>query len=206
MAVKLRLMRMGKKKHPTYRVVAADSRSPRDGRFIELIGRYDPHPHPSVVEIKNDRAVHWLEVGAQPTAAVKKLLEISGAWGQFRVKRGDVHIVGEVAPPEERERKSKKAKAREAEEAEVATEEPVAEEPAADEPAAEEPVADEPAAEEPVADEPVAEEPASEAVAEEPAEEVVEEAPAAAAPSAEATAEPGAAVEVETEPEEEEAT
>jgi len=196
MAVKLRLMRMGKKKHPTYRVVAADSRSPRDGRFIELIGRYDPHPHPSVVEIKNDRAVHWLEVGAQPTAAVKKLLEISGAWGQFRVKRGDVHIVGEVAPPEERERKSKKAKAREAEEAEVATEEPVAEEPAADEPAADEPVADEP----------VAEEPASEAVAEEPAEEVVEEAPAVAALSAEATAEPGAAVEVETEPEEEEAT
>ena len=100
MAVKLRLMRMGKKKHPTYRVVAADSRSPRDGRFIELIGRYDPHPHPSVVEIDNERALHWLEVGAQPTDAVRKLLEISGAWGQFRVKRGDVHVVGDVAPPE----------------------------------------------------------------------------------------------------------
>jgi len=120
MAVKLRLMRMGKKKHPTYRVVAADSRSPRDGRFIELIGRYDPHPHPSVVEIDNDRALHWLEVGAQPTSAVKKLLEISGAWGQFRVKRGDVHVVGEHAPPEERERKSKKARARAAEEADAA--------------------------------------------------------------------------------------
>ena len=152
MAVKLRLMRMGKKKHPTYRVVAADSRSPRDGRFIELIGRYDPHPHPSVVEIDNDRALHWLEVGAQPTDAVRKLLEISGAWGQFRVKRGDVHVVGEVAPPEERERKSKKARAKAAEEAEesaVAVEEaaevvadPVAEvvEEAAE--AAEEPVAE----------------------------------------------------------------
>ena len=113
-------MRMGKKKHPTYRVVAADSRSPRDGRFIELIGRYDPHPHPSVVEIDNDRALHWLEVGAQPTSAVKKLLEISGAWGQFRVKRGDVHVVGEVALPEDRDRKSKKARAKAAEEAEEA--------------------------------------------------------------------------------------
>ncbi|MEE9473758.1 MAG: 30S ribosomal protein S16 [Acidimicrobiia bacterium] len=99
MAVRLRLMRMGKKKHPTYRVVATDARSPRDGRFIELIGRYDPHPHPSVVEIDNERAVHWLTVGAQPSAAVRKLLEISGAWGQFRVQRGDVHVVGEPVIP-----------------------------------------------------------------------------------------------------------
>ena len=144
MAVKLRLMRMGKKKHPTYRVVAADSRSPRDGRFIELIGRYDPHPHPSVVEIDNERALHWLEVGAQPTDAVRKLLEISGAWGQFRVKRGDVHVVGEVAPPEEKERKSKKARAREAEEAAAAAEvaEAAAEEPVEAEVAAVEEVAE----------------------------------------------------------------
>ena len=127
MAVKLRLMRMGKKKHPTYRVVAADSRSPRDGRFIELIGRYDPHPHPSVVEIDNDRALHWLEVGAQPTAAVQKLLEISGAWGQFRVRRGDVHVVGAVAPPQAQERQSKKARAKAAEEAQAVAEAPAAE-------------------------------------------------------------------------------
>jgi len=176
MAVKLRLMRMGKKKHPTYRVVAADSRSPRDGRFIELIGRYDPHPHPSVVEIDNDRALHWLEVGAQPTSAVKKLLEISGAWGQFRVKRGDVHVVGEVAVPEDRDRKSKKARARAAEEAEEAATAVVEEPPAAVE----------------VVEEAVAE---AEAVVEEAAEEVVAEVAEEAAPEPEVVEEASAAVE-----------
>ena len=99
MAVKLRLMRMGKKKQPTYRVVAADSRAPRDGRFIELIGRYDPRHEPSVVEIKNDRALHWLQVGAQPTPQVRKLLEISGAWAEFRVIKGEIRSVGEAPPP-----------------------------------------------------------------------------------------------------------
>ena len=201
MAVKLRLMRMGKKKHPTYRVVAADSRSPRDGRFIELIGRYDPHPHPSVVEIDNERALHWLEVGAQPTDAVRKLLEISGAWGQFRVKRGDVHVVGEVAPPEDRERKSKKARAREAEEAAAAAE-------AAEQAPAPEPIAE--VAEEAPASEPVAEV-AEEAPASEPVAEVAEEAPAAE-PVVEASAEPAAEAApeepeaAETTEEEEEAT
>nr|NIS40338.1 30S ribosomal protein S16 [Desulfuromonadales bacterium] len=167
MAVKLRLMRMGKKKQPTYRVVAADARSPRDGRFIELIGRYDPHPHPSVVEIDNERAVHWLNVGAQPSAAVKKLLEISGAWGQFRVLRGDTHVIAEPAVPETKQRKSKKVRQREAEAAAAAAEpvEAVAEEAAAEEGAS----AEEPAAEE------VAAEPAAEDVAEEPAGEVVDE-------------------------------
>ena len=80
MAVKLRLMRMGKKKQPTYRVVAADSRSPRNGRFIEIIGTYEPRQDPSVVKIDNDRALHWLRHGAQPTDRVEKLLKISGAW------------------------------------------------------------------------------------------------------------------------------
>ena len=80
MAVKLRLMRMGKKKQPTYRVVAADSRSPRNGRFIEIIGTYEPRQDPSVVKIDNERAVHWLQHGAQPTERVEKLLKISGAW------------------------------------------------------------------------------------------------------------------------------
>ena len=84
MAVKLRLMRMGKKKQPTYRVVAADSRSPRDGRFIEIVGVYDPRPDPSSIRIDNDKAVDWLRKGAQPTESVRKLLEISGAWGTFR--------------------------------------------------------------------------------------------------------------------------
>ena len=80
MAVKLRLMRMGKKKQPTYRVVAADSRSPRNGRFIEIIGIYEPRQDPSVIKIDNDRALHWLRHGAQPTDRVEKLLKISGAW------------------------------------------------------------------------------------------------------------------------------
>jgi small subunit ribosomal protein S16 len=75
---------MGKKKQPTYRVVAADSRSPRDGRFIEILGTYQPRLEPSGVQIDNDRAVHWLSVGAQPSEAVQKLLTISGAIAQFK--------------------------------------------------------------------------------------------------------------------------
>jgi small subunit ribosomal protein S16 len=84
MAVKLRLMRMGKKKQPTYRLVAADGRSPRDGRFIEMVGIYDPRAEPSVVRIDNDKAVAWLQKGAQPTDRVQQLLKISGAWEQFK--------------------------------------------------------------------------------------------------------------------------
>jgi len=83
-AVKLRLMRMGKKKQPTYRIVAADSRSPRDGRFIEIVGTYEPRSEPSVVKVDNDKAVRWLSDGAQPTETVQKLLQISGAWEQFK--------------------------------------------------------------------------------------------------------------------------
>jgi small subunit ribosomal protein S16 len=83
-AVKLRLMRMGKTKQPTYRVVAADSRSPRDGRFIEIVGTYEPRAEPSVVKIDNDKALSWLAKGAQPTETVQKLLEISGAWATFK--------------------------------------------------------------------------------------------------------------------------
>ena len=84
MAVKLRLKRMGKKKQPTYRVVAADARSPRDGRFIESIGFYAPRAEPSEVKIDNDKAVEWLRKGAQPSETVQKLLKISGAWDQFQ--------------------------------------------------------------------------------------------------------------------------
>ena len=79
MAVKLRLVRMGKKKQPTYRVVAADSRSPRDGRFIEIVGTYAPRAEPSVINIDNDKAAKWLAQGATPTETVRKLLKISGA-------------------------------------------------------------------------------------------------------------------------------
>ncbi len=84
MAVRLRLVRMGKKKQPTYRVVAADARSPRDGRFIEIIGFYEPRRDPSVVRIDNERALHWLRHGAQPSDRVEKLLRISGAWDAFK--------------------------------------------------------------------------------------------------------------------------
>jgi small subunit ribosomal protein S16 len=79
-AVKLRLMRMGKKKQPTYRVVAADSRSPRDGRFIESFGTYAPREDPPAVKIDNTKAVDWLRKGAQPTDTVVRLLKQSGAW------------------------------------------------------------------------------------------------------------------------------
>ncbi|MBO4411277.1 MAG: 30S ribosomal protein S16 [Lachnospiraceae bacterium] len=78
MAVKMRLKRMGKKKAPYYRVVVADARSPRDGRFIEEIGIYDPNENPSVVKIDADAAKKWLENGAQPTETVAKLLKEAG--------------------------------------------------------------------------------------------------------------------------------
>jgi len=86
-AVKLRLMRMGKKKQPTYRVVVADTTSPRDGRFIEVLGTYEPRAEPSVVKIDNDRAVDWLARGARPTERVQKLLQISGAWEAYTASR-----------------------------------------------------------------------------------------------------------------------
>lgn len=98
MAVKIRLTRLGKKKQPTYRVVVMDSRKPRDGEYIEQLGIYDPRQEPSLVSIDNERALHWLATGAQPTERARKLLEISGAWTQFRVARGDIHTVGGDAP------------------------------------------------------------------------------------------------------------
>ena len=82
-------MRMGKKKQPTYRVVAADSRKARNGRFIEIVGTYNPRQEPSLIEIDNERALHWLRHGAQPSERVQKLLVISGAWEEF---------TGEAAP------------------------------------------------------------------------------------------------------------
>jgi small subunit ribosomal protein S16 len=96
MSVKIRLTRMGKKKQPTYRVVVMDSRKPRDGAYLEQIGRYDPRQDPSIVEIDNDRALDWLQKGAQPTERARKLLEISGAWMRFRVSKGDIYTVGET--------------------------------------------------------------------------------------------------------------
>ena len=75
MAVKIRLKRMGMKKHPFYRVVVADVKSPRDGRFIEEIGYYDPTKEPSVINIDGEKAQKWIELGAQPTDTVRVLLK-----------------------------------------------------------------------------------------------------------------------------------
>ena len=102
--VKIRLMRVGKTKQPSYRVVVADSRSPRDGRIIEAIGHYHPRQEPSEIVIKSERAVYWLSKGAQPSNTVKNLLRISGAWAEF---------TGEAppAPPPTQEEARKKATA-----------------------------------------------------------------------------------------------
>lgn len=94
MAVRLRLMRMGKTKQPVYRVVVMDQRAPRDGRYIEQIGRYDARQEPSLVEIDNDKAADWLAKGAQPSETVEKLLNISGAMNTMKIKSGGIHVVG----------------------------------------------------------------------------------------------------------------
>ena len=87
--VKIRLKRIGTTKRPFYRVVVADSRSPRDGRFIENIGKYHPLEDPSRIEIDEDRALYWLSHGAQPTEQVRNLLTIEGIWDRFRSSRGE---------------------------------------------------------------------------------------------------------------------
>jgi small subunit ribosomal protein S16 len=128
MAVKLRLRREGAKKAPHYRIVAADSRAPRDGRFIEILGEYHPMDQPSTIKVDGERALYWLRNGAQPTDQVKKLLRIEGVWEEF--KPGDAPKRDRAAEPE-KQRLSKKARAKAAEAAEAAaSSEP---EPAADE-------------------------------------------------------------------------
>ncbi len=99
MAVKIRLQRFGKKKQPVYRLVVMDGRKPRDGRYIEAIGRYEPREEPSVIEIDNDRALDWLMKGAQPTETAQKLLVISGAWARFKVAKGEIYTVANQAAP-----------------------------------------------------------------------------------------------------------
>ena len=78
MAVKIRLARIGSKKNPVYRVVVADARSPRDGRFLEIIGQYNPRTNPSTIVIDADKARDWISKGAQPTEPVKRLLKATG--------------------------------------------------------------------------------------------------------------------------------
>ena len=188
MAVKIRLQRIGKKRTPHYRIVVADSRTHRNGRVIEEIGRYVPTNDPSIIEISSERAQYWLSVGAQPTEQAKVLLTLSG---DIANEKGEK--VNTIKPQPEKvpftpdsKKKSvllpkveKKAPAEEAPAAEKAA--PAAEA-AVEAPAAEEtPAVEAPAAEEAPAADAVAEEaPAAEAVAEEaPAEEAAAEEPKA---------------------------
>jgi small subunit ribosomal protein S16 len=181
-AVKIRLMRVGKKKQPTYRVVVADARSPRDGRFIDIIGQYAPRQEPSAVEIDAESALAWLRKGAQPTEQVQKLLAVTGVWAQYEAERSKPattklarrgYVTGKVAPSV----KKAKEEAPKVEAPTVAapTVEAAAEEVAAPEPetASEETA---PAAEAPDAEAPVAEAPAEDAAAEDAPAEPAEEA------------------------------
>lgn len=154
MAVKIKLTRLGKIRNPQYRIAIADARNRRDGRSIEVIGRYHPKEEPSLIEVDSERAQYWLSVGAQPTEPVLKLLKITGDWQKFKGLPG-VEGTLKVAEPkptklelfnaalaaadgassgEAVQLKKKKAPAKKAEEAPA---EPAAEAPAEAEPAAE---------------------------------------------------------------------
>ncbi len=97
MAVKIRLKRLGKIRAPYYRIVVADSRTKRDGRVIEEIGKYHPTEEPSFIEVDSDRAQYWLGVGAQPTEQVLAILKLTGDWGTFT---GDKNAVSTVRTAE----------------------------------------------------------------------------------------------------------
>jgi small subunit ribosomal protein S16 len=99
--VKIRLRRVGAKKQPHYRVVVADSHAPRDGRFIETIGHYNPRTEPPTVEIDTERVLHWLGVGAQPTEAVRRMLDKLGIIARHEaLKRGEVPVEEVEAEPD----------------------------------------------------------------------------------------------------------
>jgi small subunit ribosomal protein S16 len=85
--VKLRLRRVGKKKHPIYRIVAADIRSPRNGRYLEAVGQYNPNVNPIALTIKDERVIHWLRRGAQPTDTVRSLFQRQGLWLRWTLMR-----------------------------------------------------------------------------------------------------------------------
>ena len=97
MSVKIRLKRLGKIRAPYYRIVVADSRTKRDGRVIEEIGKYHPTEEPSFIEVNSERAQYWLGVGAQPTEQVTAILKLTGDWGRFK---GDADAVSTVKAPE----------------------------------------------------------------------------------------------------------
>jgi small subunit ribosomal protein S16 len=145
MSTRIRLRRMGSKKRPFFRVVVADQRSPRDGRFIENIGKYHPLDDPSVIEIDQERALHWLRVGAQPSDQVRNLMRKIGIWEEFVKERPSAATM--VTERTQKERVSKKAKQKAAAAAAAPPPQETAPPPAAETPSA---VAEEtsPAAEE----------------------------------------------------------
>ena len=116
MSTRIRLRRMGANKRPFYRVVVADQRSPRDGRFIENIGKYHPLEDPSLIEIDEARAMHWLMVGAQPSDQVRNLMVKIGIWDKFVAERPEAaKLVKTRAPAADTPKLSKKAAAKAAE-------------------------------------------------------------------------------------------
>jgi len=182
LAVKIRLKRLGKIRAPYYRIVVADSRTKRDGRVIEEIGKYHPTEEPSFIEIDSARAQYWLGVGAQPTEQVTALLKLSGDWGTFKGEKGAKSTIRTKAEPElfvadEKKKPVLKPKA----EKPVKVEAPVEAAAVAEAPAEEAPAAEAPAAEAAAVDEAVAA----------PVEDDIVEAEAPAEP--EAAAEPAAA-------------
>jgi small subunit ribosomal protein S16 len=171
MTTRIRLRRMGSNKRPFFRVVVADQRSPRDGRFIENIGKYHPLDDPSVIEIDQSRALHWLRVGAQPSDQVRNLMQKVGIWDEFVKERPSAA----AAPAKERVEKpklSKKAKQKAEAAAEAAPEVEAPAEPAAESDVSEATKAEAVETEEVPA---AAEEPAAEAPTEEPATEATDE-------------------------------
>jgi small subunit ribosomal protein S16 len=202
-ATKIRLMRLGKIRAPYYRIVVADSRTKRDGRVIETIGKYHPKEDPSFIEVDSERAQYWLGVGAQPTEPVAAILRVTGDWQRFKGEPAPTEGVRTAAPRPDRkaifeaaaketltEAQDKPAKKTAAKKAAAPADEPPADEP---------PAAEAPAAEAPTAETQPAEAPAAEAA---PAEtDAPAEAPAAAEPAAEAEApaEPAADAPAETE-------
>ncbi|MBI3160763.1 MAG: 30S ribosomal protein S16 [Chloroflexi bacterium] len=200
--VRLRLRRVGRKKQAAFRIVAADKESPRDGRFLEIVGFYNPRTQPETVQLKEDRIYEWLGKGAQPSDSVERILRTAGALERWeRLKKGESleKLLEEAAAAQAARNTGRQTRHAAPVGAPKKKEEPKAEEPKAEEPAAEveaetpaveaeapaaEPV-EETAPEAPAAEEPAAE---AEAPAEEPAEEAAPEAPAAEEPAAEAEA------------------
>ena len=189
MAVKIRLKRLGKIHAPFYRIVVADSRTKRDGRVIEEIGKYHPTQDPSVIEVNSDRAQYWLGVGAQPTEQVMALLKLTGDWGIFKGDKNAKSTVKFAEPkvafsPDAKKKPVLRPKALKPPVEDAPVSQPAAEVVTAEETPAKAPSVEEaPAAEEaaPAVTEEASEAPAAQAPAEEAAAEetpVVEETPA----------------------------